>query len=200
MTELRDALSQIREIRARVAGSQTYRGYRVAPTVASALLALLTAFVQAATGPVDIHSYVVIWGGCALLSILLAGLAMLRHCAEQPSALKFARTRDAIVRIAPPLIAGAVVTWVLIHSAPALGYLLPGLWQIFFALGLISSARLLPDGVHVIGGLYFVSGCFALSLGPAALAPAVMGVPFVFGQAASAWVLFLNRERRDVEE
>lgn len=193
MRDLHDALAQIREIRARMATSQTYRGYRVAPTIMSALLAVAAGCVQhmwIARG--DIYAYVALWSTCAAVSVCLAAIAMARHGSP-------ARTRHAVGRIAPPLIAAAVVTWVLMHNEPQLGYLLPGLWQVFFALGLLASGRLLPDGLHVVGGLYFVSGCFALSLGPAALSPSVMAVPFAAGQAAAAWLLYLHREADDDE-
>ena len=191
MRDLHEALAQIREIRASMATSQTYRGYRVAPTILSATLAIAAGCVQHAwIGTDDLYAYVALWSGCAFVSILLAGIAMARHGSP-------ARTRHAVGRIAPPLIAGAVTTWVLMHNHPQLGYLLPGLWQIFFALGLLASGRLLPDGLHVVGGLFFVSGCFALSLGSASLAPSVMAVPFGAGQAAAAWLLYLHREVED---
>ena len=179
MRDLDDALDQIREIRAGVASSRVYRGYRAIPTAGTALCAALTAIVQPWLVPAgDVGAYVTLWGGCALVALAIAGSSMLAH----PSP----NTREAVSRLAWPLLAGAIVTAVLFDSAP---WLLPGLWQIFFALALFASSRLLPRPMLWVAIFYLASGALVLLAGPRAWAPACMGVPFFFGQLTAAWVL-----------
>ncbi|MHC4955185.1 MAG: hypothetical protein ACYTGZ_15120 [Planctomycetota bacterium] len=210
MSELHDALAQIREIRARMATSQVYRGYRVVPTALSAVLAVATAFAQARwlgsswlasswLGSSDLYAYVVLWSGCGLASVLMAGIAMARHCATSPSRLTRARTAQAITRLAPALLAGALVTWILVRAAPDAAWTLPGLWQVFFALGLFASAGHLPHAILYVGGFYLLSGCFVLSLGEGAFAPWAMGLPFAIGQSACALILHFHKEECDAQ-
>ena len=75
--------------------------------------------------------------------------------------------------------------------APQALWTLPGLWQVFLALGIFAGARSLPRAVRWIGGWYFVTGCAVLMLASASasLSPWYMGIPFVFGQLALGGVL-----------
>ena len=185
MHDLDDALEQIREIRAGVASSRLYRGYRALPTAATGACAALTAVIQPMVVPAGTSgagAYIALWGACALVSLIIAGASMVAH----PSP----NTREAISKLAWPLLAGALVTAVLFESAPAvlLG-VLPGLWQIFFALALFASSRLLPKAMLWVASFYLASGALVLLAGPRAWAPACMGVPFFFGQLTAAWIL-----------
>ena len=70
---------------------------------------------------------------------------------------------------------------------------LPGLWQVFLALGIFAGARSLPRAVRWIGGWYFVSGFTVLMLASSSsthlVALADGPVPFTLGQLALAGVL-----------
>ena len=182
MSELHDALDQIRAIRSELTRSRLFRGYRAVPTAITGGLAALCAalqplFVQGA------DSYLALWTACALTSMAVVGASML----ARPSP----RTRDALARLAWPLLAGALVTAVLRESAPGL---LPGLWQIFFALALFASLPLLPRGMFLVALFYLASGLLLLgSTASASMGPASMGVPFATGQCAAALLL----RRRD---
>src|SRR5437879_1798064 len=64
--ELRDALSQISEIRSQMAQTQTFRGYRAAPAAFSSLVAIGAALAQrwwVAEPARDLSSYLVLWIG-----------------------------------------------------------------------------------------------------------------------------------------
>ena len=174
MSDLHDALDQIREIRAGVARSRVFRGYRAVPTAMTGLLAVATAWAQPWLAG-DAVSYVVLWSTCALLAMGVAGSSMWAH----PSP----NTSQAIGRLAWPLLAGALVTGVLLESAPQL---LPGLWQIFFALALFASLHLLPRGMIFVAIFYVISGTVVLG----STAPEAMGIPFGVGQLTAAWILY----------
>ena len=174
MTELHDALEQIRRIRADVARSRVYRGYRAAPTAATGLLAIFAALLQPWLVS-DAESYVALWTACAMAATAVVGSSILAH----PSP----NTREAIGRLAWPLVAGAAVTVALTGEAPAL---LPGLWQIFFALGLFASLRVLPRAMFLVALFYLLSGTLVLG----SMDPVAMGVPFGVGQLSAAFILF----------
>jgi len=198
MSDLNDALSQIREIRARMESNQAFRGYRAVPTALSGLLAVGTAVVQHLwIDATDIHAYVWLWGGCALVSIALAVAAMAVHCVQSASPLTRARSLLAIAKLGAPLVVGSLITWIIVRTAPEAGWMLPGLWQLLFALALFASANLLPRAILGVAIFYVATGALVLSIGPRALAPSSMGIPFAVGQVAAAMILALARERTD---
>jgi len=180
-----------------MASSQAFRGYRAVPTAVSGLLAAGAAIAQHAwIDPTDIRAYVWLWVGCALASMTLAGIAMVVHCVQSESSLTRARSLLAITKLAAPLAVGALITWILVRTAPEAGWMLPGLWQLLFALALFASAGLLPRAIIGVAMFYVATGAITLALGPRALAPMSMGVPFAVGQLAAAMILALNRETR----
>ena len=186
MPELDDALDQIREIRAHVARSRVYRGYRAVPTAITGALAIATALIQPvviqSTGTNDPHLYVALWIACAAVS----GAVVLRSMFAHPSP----KALEAIVRLSWPFVAGALITLPVANLAPQL---LPGLWQVFFALALFSSLPVLPRGMIPVAIFYLLSGVIVLG----SSAPASMGVPFAIGQTAAAYVLYRHQIARE---
>jgi len=198
--ELRDALSQIAEIRSRVAAAERFRGYRAGPVAVTGLLAVVAAAAQPllVPNPTDeVSHYLWLWLSTAVLAAAVAGSGIwLRH-SRTTDRLTKELTWLAVGQFAPCLVAGAVVTVVLLRYAPQHAALLPGLWQVFFSLGVFASFRLLPRAIAAVGVVYLLSGAVNLSLaaGPYAFAPLVMGLPFGLGQLLTAAVLYWNLER-----
>ncbi len=75
--------------------------------------------------------------------------------------------------------------------------MLPGLWQIFFGLGIFASCRLLPRPTFWVAVFYLGTGLTVLALagGDNALSPWAMGLPFGAGQLLAAAVLYCTLER-----
>ena len=115
------------------------------------------------------------------------------------SRLKWQTTWLVVEQMLPALVAGALVTAGLLRWAPHAGGLLPGLWQLLFALGIFASCRHLPRGIVAIGCWYLATGflCLRLSEGAQALSPWLMAVPFGLGQLAAAAILYWTLERWD---
>ena len=198
--ELRDALSQIAEIRSRVAAAERFRGYRAAPVAITGLLAVLAAAVQPLLVPTPtdrVSGYLWLWLTTAVVAAAVAGSGIwLRH-RRTADRLTKELTWLAVGQFAPCLVAGAVTTVVLLRYAPQHAALLPGLWQVFFSLGVFASFRLLPRAVAVVGVVYLLAGGVNLSLadGPHAFAPLAMGLPFGLGQLLTAALLYWKLER-----
>jgi hypothetical protein len=78
--ELREALTQITEIRLQLARTEVFRGYRAMPVAFSGGIALLAALIQAGTMPdpqTQIGRYLALWVSAAVVSALAAGLEMI---------------------------------------------------------------------------------------------------------------------------
>src|SRR5260370_9714394 len=73
--------------------------------------------------------------------------------------------RMAVEQFLPSACAGALITVVLVRSVPGAVWMLPGLWQIIFSLGVFSSCRFLPLAGAPAGAWYLVMGltCIALA-------------------------------------
>lgn len=198
--ELRDALTQIEEIRLRLAEAELFRGYRAGPAAFSGLLAVAAAGLQAAVWPEPaehVPAWLALWLGVALLSVVAAGLGMLARGMTPTRAA----TWSAVGQLLPCLLAGGLVTAALAPQGPELVARLPGLWQVLFGLGLFASARFLPRPVYAVAAGYLFCGAVVLALarGPHALSPWAMGLPFGVGQLAAAAILYWHLERRHAD-
>jgi len=198
--ELREALTQIAEIRLQMARNEVFRGYRALPVAFSGVLALVAALAQAAwlTDPMQhMPRYLTLWIGAALLSAMAAGIEMVMRYMNSGSSLTREVTWLAVGQFMPCVAAGGLVTLVLGLCAPESLWILPGIWQVLFSLGIFASYRLLPRATFGVAVFYLASGivCLAIAKGELALSPWAMGVPFGVGQLYAAAVLYLTLER-----
>jgi hypothetical protein len=198
--DLREALTQIAEIRQQVAQTETFRGYRALPVALSGALAWAGAGLQAWLVPEPAHQidrYLGLWLSAALASLIITGAVMLWHARVASSPLARSLTMLAVTQFLPALVAGGLLTAVLVRFAPENLWMLPGLWSILFSLGVFASHRLLPGATFWIGAWYLGSGllCLALAQGAHAFSPWAMAVPFGVGQLLAAAVLYWSLER-----
>ena len=72
------------------------------------------------------------------------------------------------------MVAGGLLTFVLLHQAPQCLWMLPGLWCVFFSLGVFASYRLLPRATFWVAFTTW-RPVLCLMLGPARLRPVALG-------------------------
>lgn len=199
--QLRDALSQIAEIRAAVAATERFRGYRAAPVAFAGLLALVAAAAQPLLVPnpaEDLPGYLALWFGIAILGAGTAGIYIVRYDWRSANPMRRELTRHAVAQFAPCLVAGLFVTVALARHAPTAAWTLPGLWQVIFSLGIFASWRLLPRATVWVGVFYLLAGTYCLAVAPGGpFAPWAMGAVFGPGQLATAAILYWHLERSD---
>jgi hypothetical protein len=197
--ELREALTQIAEIRQQMARGQVFRGYRAATTAFSGLVALLVGVVECWAAPALLPgTFVLPWVVAAGLCILVVGIEMVIRTRRSQSHLQRQLTLLAVEQFMPSVVAGGMVTWVICGFLPALVWMLPGLWMVLFALGVFASARLLPREVFAAAGFYLLAGVTTLIAGrnaPVTLLNVYMGSVFAVGQGAIAAILYFRLER-----
>jgi hypothetical protein len=137
----------------------------------------------------------------ALVSAALIGFEMVTRSRRLHSELADDMIRAATEQFLPAGVAGALITVVLASAQPQSVSLLPGLWQIIFGLGVFASCRFLPRLLALVGVWYLASGLavLALSSGPYALSPWLMGLPFGVGQALVVVLLHVSLGADDVD-
>ena len=202
--ELRDALTQISEISQQMARTEVFRGYRALPVAFSGLLAFVAAAAQGLILPEPaqhITAYLGLWTGAAVLGAFAAALEMVIRARVTGWTLGRDITWLAVEQFVPCLAAGALLTLVLVRTAPECLWMLPGLWQVLFSLGVFASCRLLPKATFGVAVFYLLAGALTLALarGEYAFSPWAMGLPFGLGQLFAAAVLYRTLECHDVE-
>jgi hypothetical protein len=204
MNELNKALDDIGSIRRQMARTTEFRGYGPATLAATSLIALAAAGAQALWLPVAAKSlpvYLAIWISTAMLSAALIGTQMHARTQRMHSGLANEMIRMAAEQFLPAAGAGALVTIVLLRQAPANLWMLPGIWQVIFSLGVFASCRFLPRAMAAAGFWYLAAGLVCLALGDErALSPWAMGVPYGVGQMLVAAVLYFRSQESAHEE
>jgi len=194
MGELHQALGDIGSIRRQVAEATQFRGYGPATLTTTGLMAVVAAAAQAVWVPEPaghFGAYLTIWVGTAVVGAGLAGTQMCRRSRRIHSGLSNEMIRMAVEQFMPAVGAGVLLTIALVRFAPTVAWMLPGLWQVLFGLGVFSSCRFLPRAMRWAGAWYLLIGLVAISSGDArALAPWTMGVGFGVGQMLVAAVLW----------
>lgn len=197
--ELREAMDQIEAIRRQVAQTTVFRGYRSLPVALSGGLAVFAAMVQSWVLPdpfASIPAYLALWLGTAIISLMAAGIEMTyRSWRNEP--LQRELSLLAVEQFLPSVVAGAMLTTVIVRSAPEQVWMLPGLWSIVFGLGVFASSRLLPPATFWVAAYYMIAGgvCLVMGQGSWALSPWLMTMTFGVGQTLAAVVLYLSLER-----
>jgi hypothetical protein len=195
MQDLHKALADIDAIKRQVARGTQFRGYGPATIALTGILAAIAAREQVA-------GYLTIWIAAAAISAALIGAETITRSRRLHSDLADEMIYAAIEQLIPVGVAGALLTVVLVRFAPETLWMLPGLWQILFSLGVFASCRLLPKELFAVGAWYLSSGLLCLAVAPNGelLSPWAMGVPFGVGQLIMAGILYQTLGGRDGED
>lgn len=196
MRDLDRALADISEIRSQIARGAEFRGYGAATLAATGVFALVAALIQPhliydpARAPL---LYVGLWAATAVLSLVVIAAETIARSHRVHSGMAQEMILSAAEQFLPAGIAGVLLTAVLLRFAPEALWMLPGLWQVVFALGVFASCRFLPRPMLLVGGWYLAAALASLVLarGSHAFAPWAMGAPFAIGQFSVAAILQL---------
>jgi hypothetical protein len=206
MTDLNRALVDIRDIRRQVAQATEFRGYGPLTLSATAVLALLAGVVQTywladpASSPMQ---YVALWLTTAILCAALIASQMLLRARRLHSGIADEMIRMAVAQFLPAGVAGAILPFVLLHVSRDVFWLLPGLWQIIFSLGVFASCRCLPRPMLLVGVWFLLTGFACVALGDSrALVPAPMSGAYCIGMMLVAGIhhLYAKKALSDEEK
>jgi hypothetical protein len=195
MKELQQALSEIHSIRTQVARGTEFRGYGPASIAASGILALVVAAAQtqwmAKSAKADLAVWLGVWAGTAVVSVFLTGLETFVRARRVHVGFAKEMVQSAVAQFLPAVMVGFLLAVVMMRVAPEECWMLPGLWELIFSLGVFASCRFLPRQMFAVGVWYLAAGLFCLVAGSAtrSLSPWTMGIPFGVGQLLVAAVL-----------
>ncbi|HTV08272.1 MAG TPA: hypothetical protein VMD97_04425 [Candidatus Aquilonibacter sp.] len=204
MTDLNRALVDIRDIRRQVAQATEFRGYGPLTLSATAVLALLAGVLQSRWLPEPANSpvqYVALWLTTALICAALIASQMLARARRLHSGMADEMVRMAVAQFLPAGVAGAILPFVMLHVTHSMFWVLPGLWQIIFGLGVFASCRCLPRPMVLVGAWFLLTGLACVALGDErALAPATMSGAYAIGMMLVAAIHYLFAKKATTDE
>lgn len=203
MNDLNKALGDISSIRRQMARSTEFRGYGPATLAATGVFAIAAAVAQALWLPDPakaITAYLTTWISTAAISAALIATQMRTRTRRIHSGMADQMVRMAVEQFLPSAGAGSLMTFVLVRFVPGELWMLPGMWQVIFSLGIFSSCRFLPRPMIAAGLWYLLTGLVCIALADnRALSPWAMGVPYGVGQLLVAAILLFNSREGDDE-
>jgi hypothetical protein len=202
VTDLYRALAQIDSIRGQMARGTEFRGYGPATVAATGALAMVAAAVQShslQSPGRHIGAYLAIWIVTAALAVIIVSVETITRTRRVHSGLAREMMHSAVEQLLPAILAGFLLTVVLVRSASPSVWMLPGLWQVIYSLGIFSSCKFVPRQMYAIGLWYLTTGLIYLATGGGgwAFSPWAMGVPFGIGQVLVAAVLQFDYQEAD---
>jgi hypothetical protein len=194
-------LAEVQSVR-HLARTGHIRPYGPVTLALSGALPLLAAALQAhwvkdPSGQMAL--YLEIWIATAIVSLAAISIDALARARRAQSFLATETILSALWQFVPAVVAGLALTVVLLRCAPQSLWMLPGLWQVLFSLGVFSSCQYLPVQMSAAGVWYLTTGltCLAFGSGERALSPEAMGVPFGIGQLLVASILQFGYHNAD---
>lgn len=151
-------LRYIREVISRSVEFTAVPGWGMVGTGVTAILAYLLA------RRVAIETGLAIWVGEAFLAATLLGLATFRKAGRQGLLLRHKVSRRFLLNLAPPLVAGALLSGALWRS----GQLepIPGMWLLLYGTGVLTGGAFSVRPVPMMGLAFGFLGGLALLISP----------------------------------
>jgi hypothetical protein len=204
MRELDRALLDINFVREHIARTTQFRGYGPLTLAATGVFALGVAVMEAQR-PSAVHGqaleFILVWCATAAVAVTLIGIEAIVRSRRLHGGMAVEMLQSAIEQFLPAVTAGVLVTFAFARWAPASLWMLPGLWQIIFSLGVFATARILPRMVFIVGIWYLGCGLASLAMGQRdPLSPWSMGIPFGGGQLLVACILQICRHSDQQDE
>jgi len=204
MTDLNRALFDIRTIRRQVAQTTEFRGYGPLTLFATAAVAVAGGAIQAyllpepASHPVE---YVALWLSVGVVSAGLIVTQMMTRANRLHSGMADEMIRVAVAQFVPAAMVGVILPFILLHVTHNVFWMLPGLWQIVFSLGVFASCRCLPRQMLIAGVWFMVTGLMCVELGDVrALAPVTMAGAFGVGMSLVGAIHSFSARKASIDE
>ncbi len=188
------ALDQVRELKQRVLDSQRFTGYSGRIRALSGTAALAAAMIMSFDFyPRTVRAHLAGWGAVLVFSVVFNYSAVIYWFLFHPDVKRDVRRLMPTVDVLPPLFVGGLLSAALIVSG--LFNLLFGTWMCMYGLANLSSRRVLPRAIWLIGFYYIVCGTACLFIPEIRFTnPWPMGFIFFVGEWAGGFVFHFCRK------
>ncbi len=166
------AMDNLRYIRETMERASSFTGISGWGEAAIGVTALAAAFL--AHGK-PFESWLAIWAGDALVSLLIAGWSMDRKARISGMPLLSGPGRKVAFSLFPPILAGVLLT-VIFYQVGQTNYI-PGVWLLLYGTGVVTGGMFSVRVVPIMGFCFMALGAAAL-FGPVSLAVWFMAAGF----------------------
>lgn len=197
MNDIEQAMSQLSQIKTQLAATTRFRGYPPEAVGLVGVVALLITIAQTIWPErlaADDRQIVLVWGGLLLIAGLTIAVEAIGRSLRRHAGMAEAMLQGAGRAALPITVVGFVIAAIVLEYAPAVSWMLPGIWQMLIGITVFASYWTMPRAIIWAGIWYLVVGATTLLIAAqhGALVPALVGLPLVVGHFAIALVL---RER-----
>jgi hypothetical protein len=166
-------MDNLRYIRETMERATPFTGISGRGEMAIGVTALIVSVVAAQQQ--NFNAWLAIWLAEGFISLLIAGWSMDRKARATQTPLFSGSGRKAVFSLAPPVIAGGLLTIVLVRAG--LSDAIPGVWLLLYGTGVITGGMFSVRAVPAMGLCFMALGALAL-FSPAAWANWFMAVGF----------------------
>lgn len=175
------AMDNLRYIRETMELATAFTGISGWGEIAIGITALLASVIAAQQA--TFNAWLAVWIAEGLISLLIAGWSMDRKTRAIKMPLGSGPGRKAVFSLTPPMIAGGLLTIVLVQAG--LTNAIPGVWLLLYGTGVITGGMYSVKVVPIMGICLMVLGALALFSPPAFanwfMAAGFGGLHVVFG-------------------
>jgi hypothetical protein len=175
------AMDNLRYIRETMELATAFTGISGWGEIAIGVTALIASVIAALQS--TFNAWLAVWIAEGLISLLIAGWSMDRKSRAIDMPLGSGPGRKAVFSLTPPLLAGGLLTIVLVQAG--LTNAIPGVWLLLYGTGVITGGMYSVKVVPIMGICLMVLGALALFSPPAfanwIMAAGFGGLHLVFG-------------------
>lgn len=194
MNEIERALSEISDIRSRLAASTRFRGYAPEAVAMIGFLSLVIVLAQMFwpdTLAASNEQQVLILAAVLVASGLTIATEAITRARSQHGGMAGAMLKGMVRAQLPICLVGATVGIVLFLHERELVWILPGLWQMLVGVVSFNSYSTMPRAIIWPALWFVISGAAVMWLAgkDGQLTPLLVGGPFTVGYLSIAWIL-----------
>jgi len=197
--DINKAVDQISEIHKHLAKSEIFYGYKPQTVLTVGIAAFIMAAIQSWwLIPKSDFIFLVQWLATGSVIVAIIGGNIIYNYLKNGSNFEIHQMSKVFLQFVPSLVAGFIITGIMmIFESSAVEYL-PGIWALLFSLGIFSMRPYLPRMVGYVALFYLIAGTVLLYLVRYSLSftPWGMGLTFGTGHLFAALILHLDIERK----
>ena len=152
------AMDNLRYIRETMERATPFTGISGWGEIAIGITAFIACYIAAQQS--SFKTWFAVWVADGLISVLIAGWSMDRKARAVQIPLVSGPGRKVVFSLAPPLIAGALLTLVLARAGAASA--IPGTWLLLYGTGVITGGMFSVRAVPAMGLCFMLLGAVAL--------------------------------------
>src|SRR4026209_969998 len=156
------AMDNLRYIRETMELATAFTGISGWGEIAIGVTALFASVIAAQTA--TFNAWLAVWIAEGLISLLIAGWSMDRKTRAIKMPLGSGPGRKAVFSLTPPMLAGGLLTIVLVQAG--LTNAIPGVWLLLYGTGVITGGMYSVRAVPAMGLCFMVLGAIALFIYP----------------------------------